>query len=127
MEIVDYYYKLLEINYDAPLNEINNSYSQKIKKYLYLPFLTDTQKNEIKELKKAKYILLNPDLKKIYDSVICTHFNENNKIKENKILKKDKIESNLVGDRIFSMVGILNLPHQNTSIDRSFSSTRDFR
>lgn len=52
MEVIDYYYKILEVDYDAENEEVNEAYSNKIRKYSNLPFLNENQKSEIKELKK---------------------------------------------------------------------------
>ena len=59
MEVINYYYKILELNYNATEEEINDAYKNKIKKYFNLPFLNENQKVEIKELKKAKFLLSN--------------------------------------------------------------------
>lgn len=130
MEVIDYYYKILEVKYDAESKDVYDAYNKKIQKYLNLPFLNDTQKYEIKELKKAKYVLANKDLKKIYDSIIIQEIDAQNKYKEKSnekatILKKEKIDSTVMGDRIFSMIGVLNIPQRNYDVDRSFLSTNN--
>jgi hypothetical protein len=48
MEVVDYYYQILEISYNATEKDIYESYNNKIKKYINLPFLNETQKVEVK-------------------------------------------------------------------------------
>jgi DnaJ-class molecular chaperone len=123
MEIVGYYYKLLGLDYNANKSKIITAYKLKINNYTNLPFLTDNQKNEIKELKKARYILINKDLKKIYDFIINEHLKETTKITtlEKNSFKKEKIDSNLMSDRIFSMAHIINPPQKNIDIDRNFS------
>ena len=57
MEVVDYYYKLLEIPKDSSKEDIYNAYKIKIEKYRNLPFLNTAQKNEIKDLKKGELAL----------------------------------------------------------------------
>jgi hypothetical protein len=46
--------------------------------------------------------------------------NNNTNLDNSNSKKKEKINNNLVGDRIFSMVGIINNPQPNTEIDRNF-------
>lgn len=127
MEVIDYYYKILDIKYSSTNDEIKNAYKNKIDKYLHLPFLNDTQKHEIKELKKAKHILLDSQLRKKYDDIIFN--NEKEKIKmqeqEKKFTKKDKVDSSLVGDRVFSMIGIINAPQRNFNFDRMAINTNN--
>ena len=53
MEVIDYYYQILELKYDATNEEIINSYKNKIKKYTNLAFLNETQKVEVKDLSGA--------------------------------------------------------------------------
>ena len=125
MEVINYYYQILELKYNATEKEINESYNNKIKKYLNLPFLNDNQKVEIKELKKAKFILGNTDLREKYDSIIFQEIEENNKIKEKDTLnKKEKIDSEMMGNRIFSMINIMTPPQRNYDIDRNFASIK---
>jgi DnaJ-class molecular chaperone len=125
MEVTNYYYQILELKYNATEKEINESYNNKIKKYFNLPFLNENQKVEIKELKKAKFILSNTDLKEKYDSIIFQEIEENNKIKEKDTLnKKEKIDSEMMGNRVFSMIGIMTPSQRNYDIDRNFASIK---
>jgi len=125
MEVINYYYQILELKYNATEKEINESYNNKIKKYFNLPFLNENQKVEIKELKKAKFILSNNDLRKKYDSIIFQEIEENNKFKEKDTLnKKEKLDSQLMGNRIFSMINIITPPQRNYDIDRNFASIK---
>lgn len=125
MEVINYYYQILELKYNATEKEINESYNNKIKKYFNLPFLNENQKVEIKELKKAKFILSNTDLREKYDSIIFQEIEENNKLKEKDTLnKKEKLDSEMMGNRIFSMIGIITPPQRNYDIDRNFASIK---
>ena len=125
MEVINYYYKILELNYNATEEEINDAYKNKIKKYFNLPFLNENQKVEIKELKKAKFLLSNNDLRKKYDSIIFQEIEENNKLKEKDTLnKKEKLDSEMMGNRVFSMIGIITPPQRNYDIDRNFASIK---
>jgi DnaJ-class molecular chaperone len=125
MEVINYYYKILELKYNATEEEINDAYKNKIKKYFNLPFLNENQKVEIKELKKAKFILSNTDLREKYDSIIFQEIEENNKLKEKDTLnKKEKLDSEMMGNRVFSMIGIMTPPQRNYDIDRNFASIK---
>jgi len=125
MEVINYYYQILDLKYDATNEEIIESYKNKIKKYSNLPFLNETQKVEVKELKKGKFILCNIDLRKQYDSFIFKEIEENKKIKEKDTLnKKEKLDSQMIGNRIFNMIGIITPPQQNYDIDRNFASIK---
>lgn len=67
----------------SPLDEIytiNLAYRQKISRYNYKN-LSENDIKEIKLLKKAKYILTNPNLKYKYDYLLykATHYDESNK------------------------------------------------
>lgn len=125
MEVINYYYQILELKYNATEKEIIESYNNKIKKYFNLPFLNENQKVEIKELKKAKFILSNTDLREKYDSIIFQEIEENNKLKEKDTLnKKEKLDSQLMGNRIFSMINIMTPPQRNYDIDRNFASIK---
>ena len=50
---MDDYYKVLGIQYDASIVDITNNFNLKIFEYKALPFLTDKDKQSIKNLKKA--------------------------------------------------------------------------
>ena len=125
MEVINYYYQILELKYDATEKEINDAYKNKIKKYFNLPFLNENQKVYIKELKKAKFILSDNDLRKKYNSIIFQEIEENKNIKEKEILnKKEKLDSQMMGHRIFSMIGVITPPQLNYDIDRNFASIK---
>ena len=125
MEVINYYYQILELKYNATEKEIDESYNNKIKKYLNLPFLNETQKAEVKELKKAKFVLSNTELRKQYDSIIFQEIEEVKKGTEKDTLnKKEKLDSQLMGNRIFNMIGIIAPPQRNYDIDRNFASIK---
>lgn len=119
MEVINYYYQILEVKYDATEKEINDAYKNKIKKYFNLPFLNENQKVDIKELKKAKFILSNNELRKKYDSIIFQELEENKNLN-----KKEKLDSQMMGNRIFSMIGVITPPQRNYDIDRNFASIK---
>lgn len=127
MEIVDYYYKILELPFDAKVEQIYAAYNSKIEKYRNLPFLNTAQKAEVKELKKAKFVLSNDDFRKIYDSSIAKKNTQITKMKswEKSSSKKEKVDSQLLSNRIFDMTGIINVPQKNLNMDRQFFAGAD--
>ena len=62
------YYKILGIQYNASITDISNSFNLKMIDYKCLPFLTDKDKQTIKNLKKAFFVLSNEEYKKTYDN-----------------------------------------------------------
>ena len=125
MEVVDYYYKILDLKYTASNEEIMNSYKSKIDKYLHLPFLNENQKTEIKELKKAKFVLLDSDLRSKYDAIIMRESVEKDKMMDHQNKnnnKRDRVDSSLVGNRVFSMIGIINTPQRDFNFDRNMTN-----
>jgi DnaJ-class molecular chaperone len=95
------YYKLLNLNYNSSLENINNVCNLKLAEYKFLPFFTENDKKKIKQIKTAQFIFNNPKNKKIYDQHILkknnlidqndylinrifdTHNNNNNNLKKN--------------------------------------------
>ena len=69
MNITDYY-KLLNIDNPNDIDLLLNRCNQKLSSFKHLPFLNSNQQNEVKELKKAKYIINNKELKIIYDNIL---------------------------------------------------------
>ena len=128
MEIADYYYKILDLENTASNEDIIKSYSSKIKKYIGLPFLNATQESEVKDLKKAIAILTSNDLRKIYDNCNSHKNNESQKMVEHekKHSKKDRVNSQLVSNRVFQMAGISNVPQKMFDVDRTFFSSNSF-
>ena len=110
------YYKLLNLTNNSNSNDIINAYNNIIKKYNNLPFLSDEEKTQIKELKKAKFILLDDELKYKYDIYI----NKKNSFSFDE--KKRQVDTNVITNRIFSLVGILNIPQQNIDYNRQPSN-----
>ena len=129
MEVVDYYYKILDIDIGTDSNFVYKAYHDKIEKYRNLPFFNSAQKSEVKELKRAKCVLTNSELRSLYDEIISKSFNEKNKMQENekKYSKKEKVNSQLINDRIFSMMGITNVPQKNYDVDRQFFSSSNLK
>ena len=128
MEISDYYYKILDLDNNATKEEINKAYNSKIQKYIGLPFLNHTQETEVKELKRSLAVLTNNELRQIYDTCNSQKNLETQKMidHEKKYSKKDKVNSQLVSNRVFQMAGISNVPQKNFDVDRTFFSSNSF-
>lgn len=97
------YYRFLGCDYTSTIDELNNIYQTKLLHYKDLPFLTDTDKNNIKELKRAFYIFNNSEHKKKYDKYI----------KNRQINKKKGLNQSYIHNRIFSMHATNKQPLDN--------------
>jgi len=121
--------------------------NKKLASYKYLPFLSSAQENEYKELQKAKYIFMNEGFKNKYDNILFKKKNNNSQVNDafeayqdsqsdnlfslniqpnnnvvvnNNSNSRKKVNTNSVGDRIFSMVGILNNNIPNVEANKNF-------
>lgn len=131
------YYDIFEIHYSASPKQILIAYENKITKYNNLRMLTREQINEIKLLKVGLFVLVNSELRSIYNKIIGIKkdqgqsnvlkdpepvagnqnvtdtldslFNvdnswmKSNDIKKDNTGRKGRNESNMLGDRIFSL------------------------
>ena len=97
------YYKLLEVDNNASVESLNTAYKNKILEYKSLPFLTDIDKRNLKEIKKAYIVFNNIQYKKIYDNHLEIK-NKNQGLIYNDINTKRKSShnQNYLTDRIFS-------------------------
>lgn len=128
---MDDYYQLLNINKNDSFENINLAYEKEISKYNNLTFLLPQQISEIKKLKTALYILTNPELKNKYDnqlSNIKPHnidndddldsvFKVDNDWMKNKHNITDKIEGNVISNRIFSLSHMNSRPGYSNDFD----------
>ena len=93
------YYKLLDISNNSTLEEIKEAYINQVKKLQNVETYTEFHKKFIKELKIAKYILIdNKDLKEKYDLKLSKIILENKKNMLN-----NKYKNHLIGERIFDL------------------------
>jgi DnaJ-class molecular chaperone len=144
---MDDYYKILGIQYDASITDITNTFNLKIFEYKALPFLTDKDKQSIKNLKKAFFVLSNEEYKKTYDISLKNSLNNAKDISgvedgsyylwsssdkstnnsdivdtiatTNNGTKKQLFNHSYISDRIFSLTGNNN----NTNFNVSNSET----
>lgn len=96
--------------------DLKNKYDNIIfKKYIKQNTITEIKSNNFEAYQDS-----NLDNLFSLNSSSFNNINNNNNFDNSNSKKKEKINTNLVGDRIFSMVGIMNNPPPNTEIDRSF-------
>jgi DnaJ-class molecular chaperone len=115
---MDDYYSILNLSYNATNNNIKITYEQMINEFCNKPFLTENDKNQIKLIKKAYFILSNDEYKKIYDINLNLKKTLPSQLYQPNIInKKANISNSDISDRIFS----LNKPtNYNYSIDSEF-------
>jgi len=94
------YYKLLDLDYNSSLEDINNRCKIKLSEFKFLPFLTNSDKEKIKQIKKAQFIFNDENYKNIYDQNYKNINDQNNTTKIDK--KKNIINQNdYIINRIF--------------------------
>lgn len=137
------FYDFFEIKPSSRSKEILNAYKNKISKFRNIANLNSEQISEIKFLKQCLYILLNKNLRLKYNNIIGIKSNKNNFKNEplamnyenndsldnvfnvdnswmnnhpskNDKDKKDKNDSHLLGDRIFSLSNLQKKPGYST-------------
>jgi DnaJ-class molecular chaperone len=119
------YYQILDAKKTNNRDIILKKYNKKILKYKNLPFLNSEQREEVRNLKVALYILSNMELKMLYDNYLDI---QNNKVEINdqtdnihdkytslkKLETKDKDKNNeYLTDRLFSIKVNQNLNYEN--------------
>jgi hypothetical protein len=132
------FYSLFEIHPTSTSKDIINAYKNKIKKFRNIQYLDNNQILEIKNLKTGLYILHNKKLRLKYNKSIGLELDEplpmnheienslesvfnvdnswmntNNDIKNNN--KKNNNETNIIGDRIFSLSNLNKKPGYSTN------------
>jgi hypothetical protein len=86
------YYKILNIDINSSKTDIQLSYNNRIKQFNNLPFLTNEMKEIIKNLKEAKYILLDEERREKYNNYLFD--------KDDSIIKKPIIEEPIIKEPI---------------------------
>lgn len=104
------YYKLLDIHYEASNDELNNACKNKIFHFKSLPFLTDNDKEQLKNIKKANVIFNNLEYKNTYDQYLLKKYKKEISTYEEPN-KKKTLNLNYISDRIFDFI-----PNNNTQI-----------
>lgn len=90
-------YGFLQLQKTASKEDIIKSYQEHINRYNGLPFLTKRMISEIKNLKKAYYVLSNDELRKKYDN----NDNNNTNIFFAFNEKEDDMGNTKINDRLF--------------------------
>jgi len=82
------YYRLLEVNYNDPIEVIIGACKRKLFEYKALPYLNNEDRGIQKLIKKSYYIFTNPEFKKKYDDFYIKNIqpNEIQNIDQNDIL-----------------------------------------
>ena len=117
------YYEILNIDVNSSYEDIQNTYNERIKQFIGLPFLTNEMKSIIKNFKEAKYVLLDEERRNRYNNLLqnteevieeqyveeqCVEEQDNTIPQYNqrtlpKLKDKGNIDSTQVCDRIFSI------------------------
>jgi DnaJ-class molecular chaperone len=108
------YYRLLDTHYEASIDELNDAYKNKLLHFKSLPFLTDNDKEIIKNLKKANIIFNDPEYKKTYDQYLKNKFKKQVVNFEDSIYsrRKNLQNSNYINERIFGFT-----PNNNSTVN----------
>jgi DnaJ-class molecular chaperone len=108
------YYQILDVKKTDDQEYINKKYNKKILKYKNLPFLNSEQKEDVKNLKIAVYILTNEELKNLYDNYLKSLKINNDDKSDNfdnfsdkyvSLKKKElkDVDNKYLSDRLFSI------------------------
>ena len=95
------YYKILNINYGASNIEFKNAYQNKLTELKLLPFMTDNDKNILKNIKKAKIIFDNREYRDIYDKYMQKNLHKNDVRPKETRQNKSYLKQSYIVDRIF--------------------------
>lgn len=91
---MDNYYEILNIEQYSNIEVVMNSYNNIIKNYHNKKKFSLEEKNFIKKLNTAKFVLGNKEYKTLFDSIL----------KKNEFKKKDKkVDNNKLTERIFEI------------------------
>lgn len=91
------YYVIIGVTEMATIDEIYTAYNNKISQFRGLPFHTLKMQNEIKQLKEAKYILLDVNRRGKYNIILKKQL-----VKSSFTTKE--IDSTKICERLFSIV-----------------------
>jgi curved DNA-binding protein CbpA len=128
---MDNYYELLEIEPSATNREIKRAYRKKVVKFNN-NYTSENDNKMVKKLKKGLYILLDENLRKLYNKKLFTknkkknetfqpinHF-QNNSVNNNEFLitnnnldKNNDFRNKQIHDRIFNLSTLHNIPQKN--------------
>jgi DnaJ-class molecular chaperone len=118
------YYELLNVDISATNREIKRAYRKKVVRFNNRE-MNDQEKEYVKRLKKAVYILVDSSLRKLYNKKLF-ELNNNNKpnLNENfNLMKKDKFskdKNKCIHDRIFDLQDLYNLKPKDIEYENQF-------
>lgn len=118
------YYELLNVDLSATNREIKRAYRKKVVRFNNRE-MNDQEKEYVKRLKKAVYILVDSSLRKLYNKKLF-ELNNNNKpnLNENfNLMKKDefsKDKNKCIHDRIFDLQNLYNLKPKDIEYENQF-------
>lgn len=118
------YYELLNVDISATNREIKRAYRKKVVRFNNRE-MNDQEKEYVKRLKKAVYILVDSSLRKLYNKKLF-ELNNNNKpnLNENfNLVKKDefsKDKNKCIHDRIFDLQDLYNLKPKDIEYENQF-------
>tara|TARA_A100001015_G_scaffold285823_1_gene353783 strand:+ start:3176 stop:3565 length:390 start_codon:yes stop_codon:yes gene_type:complete len=116
------YYELLDIDTSSTNREIKRAYRKKVVKYNNNNEMTDNEKNYIKKLKKGLYILLDTNLRKLYNKKLFNKKNDKTPIDHHDFQKYDDNKNKVIHDRIFGLQELYNLKPKNIENENEFLS-----
>ena len=85
---------------DSEYPELKTKYKEHIERFKGLPFLTERMISEIKDFKKAYYVLGNSNRKTLYDN----RFKKKNTMYQMSELNEDFTENTKINDRLFGNI-----------------------
>lgn len=94
------YYEILNLSKTSSQEEIIKSYKDHISRFNGLPFLTNKMISEIKELKKAYYVLGDNERRLLYDS----RFKTKKQVYQLREHNNDFLENTKINDRLFGNI-----------------------
>jgi curved DNA-binding protein CbpA len=107
------YYKLLKLNYNSSLNDINKACKSELAQFKLLPFLNEHDEKKIKQIKKAQYIFNNIEYKEIYD--------------QNILKKTDKKKNSLINHNDYLINRIFDIKINNNSFASNLNNNEFLR
>jgi curved DNA-binding protein CbpA len=118
------YYELLNVDVGSTSREIKRAYRKKVVRFNNRE-MNNQEKEYVKRLKKAVYILVDSSLRKLYNKKLF-ELNASNKrdTPENyNLMKKDEFDKDknkCIHDRIFDLQDLYNLKPKNIEYENQF-------
>ena len=96
------YYEILNIDVNSSYEDIQYTYNEKIKQFTGLPFLTNEMKTIIKNLKEAKYVLLDEERRNRYNNLLqpIEEIIEEEPVIEEQVIEEQVIEEQVIEEQV---------------------------